>query len=62
MASQVTEGERTKSVIGCIYGSDAVIGDAECVDEAESGDVVEGKKKGVPSSSSTVEICKHKDL
>jgi hypothetical protein len=62
MATQVAEAERTTLFIGCSDGGDAVIGDDECVDEAEGGDVVEGKKKGVPSGSYSVEICKHKDL
>jgi hypothetical protein len=43
MASPVAEAERTTLVVGCRYGGDAVIGDAECVDEAESDDVVERK-------------------
>jgi hypothetical protein len=47
MASPVAEGERTTSVVGCSDGGDEVIGDAECVGEAESGDVMEGHKKGV---------------
>jgi hypothetical protein len=62
MATQVAEAERTTLLIGCSDGGDALIGDAECVDEAESSDVVEGKKKDFPSGSSLVEICKHKDL
>jgi hypothetical protein len=62
MATQVAEAERTTLCIGCSDGGVAVIGDAECVDEAESSDVVEGKKKGVPSGSSPVAIYKHKDL
>jgi hypothetical protein len=62
MANQVAEAERTTLFIGCSDGGVAVIGDAECVDEAESSDVVEGKKKCVPSGSSPVEIYKHKDL
>jgi hypothetical protein len=47
MASPAAEGERTMSVVGCSDGGDAVCGDAECVGEAESGDVMEGHKKGV---------------
>jgi hypothetical protein len=62
MASPVAEGERTTLVIGCSDGGDKVIGDADCVGEAESGDVVEGKKNGVPSGSSSVAIFKLKDL
>jgi hypothetical protein len=62
MGSQVTEDERTTSFVGCFDGGDVVIGDAGCVGEAESGYFVEGKNKGVPSGSSVVAICKHKDL
>jgi hypothetical protein len=62
MASPVAEGERTTSVVGCSDGGDEVIGDAECVGEAESGDVVERKNKGVLLGSSSVAVFKHKDL